>query len=187
MNRKPEAGSRESEAETPNALHSRPRSFLRPHHPITSSPSIRHARPHEASAISALAFRSKAHWGYDAEFLERCRADLSISAEEIATSIVFVHDSAAGIAGFYQLTTLGDRLACLDALFVDPIAIGTGVGRRLWEHAVATARAEGFLAMEFQSDPHAEGFYLAMGATRIGDSESTVTPGRLLPLMRFTL
>jgi GNAT superfamily N-acetyltransferase len=161
---------------------------LRPPSPVTRHPSpIRPARPDESSAISALAFRSKAHWGYDAAFLERCREDLSISAKEIATSIVVVHVGPAGIDGFYRLTTLDDRLACLDSLFVDPAAIGAGVGRRLWEHAVSTARALGFLAMEFQSDPHAEGFYLAMGATRIGDSESTVTPGRLLPLMRFIL
>ena len=32
--------------------------------------SIREARPDEAELLSELAFRSKAHWGYDAEFLE---------------------------------------------------------------------------------------------------------------------
>jgi hypothetical protein len=41
--------------------------------------------------------------------------------------------------------------------------------------------------MVWQSDPQAEGFYLAMGARRAGASESTVTPGRMLPLMRFQL
>jgi hypothetical protein len=41
--------------------------------------------------------------------------------------------------------------------------------------------------MILQSDPHAEGFYLAMGAQRIGQSESTVTPGRMLPLLRLVL
>jgi hypothetical protein len=39
----------------------------------------------------------------------------------------------------------------------------------------------------WQSDPQAEGFYLALGAQREGASESTVMPGRMLPLMRFRL
>ena len=37
---------------------------------------IRPARPEEAGAISALALRSKGHWGYDPAFLEACREDL---------------------------------------------------------------------------------------------------------------
>jgi GNAT superfamily N-acetyltransferase len=78
-------------------------------------------------------------------------------------------------------------VADLDALFVEPAAIRQGVGRRLWEHVVDTARSLGFTSLEFQSDPHAEGFYLAMGAERCGESESTVTPGRMLPLMCFSL
>ena len=41
--------------------------------------------------------------------------------------------------------------------------------------------------MSIQSDPYAEGFYLAMGAVRVGELESTVTPGRMLPLLRFDL
>ena len=39
---------------------------------------VRAARPAEAEAISALALRSKAHWGYDPAFLEACREDLTI-------------------------------------------------------------------------------------------------------------
>ena len=30
---------------------------------------IRRARPDEADALTALATRAKAHWGYDAEFM----------------------------------------------------------------------------------------------------------------------
>ena len=41
--------------------------------------------------------------------------------------------------------------------------------------------------MTFESDPNAEAFYLAMGAVRTGSVESTITPGRFLPLMRFSL
>ena len=80
-----------------------------------------------------------------------------------------------------------DGGAELDALFVEPAAMGQGVGRRLWQHAVATAATLGYSEIVLQSDPQAEGFYLAMGARRAGESESTVMPGRMLPLMRFRL
>jgi hypothetical protein len=38
-----------------------------------------------------------------------------------------------------------------------------------------------------QSDPHAEGFYRAMGAMRIGTQASTVIPGLALPLLGLSL
>jgi GNAT superfamily N-acetyltransferase len=148
---------------------------------------IRRAKPHEAGALSELALRSKGHWGYDAAFLASCRDDLTISTEEIANSAVYVIERADGIAGFYSLKPVGHGAADLDDLFVDPSAIGTGVGRRLWQHAITTAAELGHGELLIQSDPHAEGFYLAMGAERIGERESTVTPGRMLPLLRYRL
>jgi GNAT superfamily N-acetyltransferase len=154
----------------------------------TLTTSIRRARPDEAPAISELAFRSKAHWGYDREFLETCREDLSLSPREITDKPVYVLVGDDGrMAGFYSLDPAEDGRVELDDLFVDPTYIGKGVGRRLWDHAVATAHDLGFRELIIQSDPHAEGFYRAMGAEPAGERESTVTPGRMLPLLRFGL
>jgi GNAT superfamily N-acetyltransferase len=150
-------------------------------------PAIRRARPEEAGLLSALGLRSKAHWGYDAEFLAACRDDLTLSADDIASSSVYVFDGVDAPLGYYRLLLQDDGVAELDALFVEPAAMGQGVGRSLWQHAVATAATLGCSEMIWQSDPQAEGFYLAMGARRAGESESTVTPGRMLPLMRFRL
>ena len=148
---------------------------------------IRRAYPAEADVLSALALRSKAHWGYDADFLAACRDDLTLSPDDIANSKVYVIDGADGPSGYYRLVLQDDGVAELDALFVEPAAMGQGVGRRLWRHAVATAGNLGCSEMIWQSDPQAEGFYLAMGAQREGASESTVMPGRMLPLMRCRL
>ena len=147
---------------------------------------IRRARPEEASALSVLALRSKAHWGYDAAFLAACRADLTLSVHDVAISLVYVLEADQGLAGFYRLRGRGDAAELAD-LFVAPEAIGRGHGRRLWEHAAATARRLGYRRLVLQSDPHAEGFYRAMGAERAGESPSTVVPGRRLPLMRYSL
>jgi len=155
--------------------------------PPDVDPAIRRARPAEAGALSALALRSKAHWGYDADFLAACRDDLTLSADDIATSTVYVVDGADASLGFYRLVLQSDGVAELDALFVEPAAMGQGIGRKLWRHVVATAAKLGCSEIVLQSDPRAEGFYLAMGAQRGGESESTVLPGRMLPLMRFRL
>lgn len=149
---------------------------------------IRRALPEEAPLLGELALRSKGHWGYDATFLETCRDDLALSPLEVESSPVYVSlDSAGSITGYYRLISQDQDVAELDALFVEPAVIGQGVGRRLWEHALDMARSLGFNSLEFQSDPHAERFYLAMGAVRRGESESTVTPSRMLPLMGYSL
>lgn len=150
-------------------------------------PAIRRARPEESGVLSALGLRSKAYWGYDAEFLAACRDDLTLSADDIASSSVYVFDGGDAPLGYCRLVVQDDGVAELDALFVEPAAMGQGVGRSLWQHAVATAATLGCSELVWQSDPQAEGFYLAMGAQRAGESESTVTPGRMLPLMRFQL
>jgi GNAT superfamily N-acetyltransferase len=150
-------------------------------------PAIRRAHPAEAGVLSALALRSKAHWGYDADFLAACQDDLTLSADDIATSAVYIFDGASAPSGFYRLVLHDDSVAELDAFFVEPTAMGQGVGRRLWRHAVSTATKLGCSEMVWQSDPQAEGFYLAMGARRAGESASTVMPGRMLPFMRFQL
>ena len=148
---------------------------------------IRPAVAAEAPILTALAFRSKAYWGYDAAFMEACRQDLTTSADHIRTGLVYVFEEAGRIVGFYKLRLHEADEAELVDLFVEPDAIGHGYGKRLWRHAVGTARQLGARHMTFQSEPHAEGFYQAMGAERIGMSESTVFPGRMLPLMRFVL
>ena len=147
---------------------------------------IRRARPDEAPALSALALRSKAHWGYDAAFLEACREDLTLSAGAVGAGQVYLLEERGHPVGFYRLRARGDEATLAD-LFVEPGAIGRGYGRQLWEHAVATARRLGARRLVLQSEPHAEGFYRAMGAERIGEAPSTVFPGRSLPLMHLAL
>ena len=149
-------------------------------------PRIRAAEAGDAPALSDLAVRSKVHWGYDVAFMEACREDLGVSDEDIATCPVYVHEDNGHPNGFYQLRPRDDQVEMV-ALFVEPRAMGRGIGKELWQHAVATARGLGCRELVLQSEPHAEGFYRAMGAERVGESPSTVFPDRMLPLMRFSL
>ena len=147
---------------------------------------IRPARPEEAATLSALALRAKAHWGYDAAFIAAYRDDLAVTAEAITNGIIRVATRDDEPCGFYELYVSG-ATATLDDLWIDPGMIGKGVGRALWQHAVAAAKAHGCRVLHVESDPHAEGFYLTMGAERIGTHISTIIPGRELPMLRLAL
>jgi N-acetylglutamate synthase-like GNAT family acetyltransferase len=148
---------------------------------------IRRARPQEANGLSDLAFRAKASWGYDAAFIEACRDDLTITPAEISDQPIYVLAERQRLIGFYGLRAVDADDALLHSLFVEPDVIGQGCGKLLWLHAVDTARRLGFRSLALHSEPHAEGFYRAMGAMRVGEVPSTVASGRLLPLMRFSL
>lgn len=150
-----------------------------------AKPTVRTALPQEHATISALALRSKGHWGYSPEFLEACRAELTYRATDCGTGM-WVADDGSGPLGFSRLAGEPPD-GELAALFVDPAAIGTGCGRLLLEHTLHEAAARGFRRLELDADPGAESFYLHFGATRIGTSPSASIPGRVLPRLRFDL
>lgn len=147
---------------------------------------IRRATPEEAEALTALAKRAKAHWGYDAHFMERIADAMSLSSTDLAADEVWVlEDGSARMLGFHRVIA-GDP-AEIEDLWVEPDAMGAGHGRRLFEHAAATARSAGAAAVELDADPNAEDFYERMGMRRIGETASTIFPGRSLPRMRLDL
>ena len=151
---------------------------------------IRPALPEEAPHLTELVLRSKASWGYDDTFLEAVGQELTITAEDIGNGSVFVLDVDGVVVGLYALSgEPPDGL--LTDLWLEPDFQGHGLGRRLWEHALASAAALGYGSLVLEADPNAEGFYAAMGAVRIGERESPlaqkVEPGRVLPLMRIEL
>lgn len=145
---------------------------------------VRPARPAEAAILSALALRSKGHWGYDERFLEACRDELTIPADEVEARRTTVAELDGTVVGMYTIDG-GPPVAELGQMFVDPNHIGRGVGRVLWTHAVERARAEGIHTLTIDADPFAEAFYLTMGAVRTGSVPSGSIPGRVLPRLTF--
>ena len=81
---------------------------------------FRNALKGEAELLSAVAFRSKAHWGYSPEFMEACRDELTYSPGEILAqdSTYVVADAAGSIAGFVALVKLDSESAELDPIAV---------------------------------------------------------------------
>ncbi len=146
---------------------------------------IRRAVASESEALTALAHRSKASWGYPPDLMARWDEALSFAPAFIEAHDVFVADAGGEPLGVYALSGARGELE-LEHFWVDPGAQRSGVGRSLFAHAAARARARGADAIRIASDPHAEAFYLRLGAVRVGDEE-TLVPGRRLPVLRFAL
>ena len=151
------------------------------------APRVVDGRPNEAAALSALALRSKGFWGYDATFLDACRAELTLTPDQAAAARV-VRGADGTVRGFHLLGPDPDGdpgSGELLMLFVDPTEIGRGIGRALLEDAVRYAARRGCSTLRVESDPGAEAFYVAHGARRVGTVPSGSVPGRELPLLEL--
>ena len=150
---------------------------------------LRRAGPGDAGALSSLAFRSKASWGYDIEFMKRCRDELTYTEADIEAprfnfQVCEIDDEPVG---FYALEMMSETEAELEGLFVKPGLLRQGIGRLLVDHLRSVARSLGIRTVTIQGDPNAEDFYLSIGARPGGYRESASIPGRFLPIFKLEL
>ncbi|QQE78354.1 GNAT family N-acetyltransferase [Alicyclobacillus sp. SO9] len=147
---------------------------------------IRRATLDEASTLTSIALASKAVWGYDEAFMEQCREELTVTLEYIRSCEVYVAELEEQIAGFYGLIPKKPD-GVLDYLYVAPNLLKQGIGRKLWEHLLQTAKSLDLKIISIDAEPNAENFYRAMGAERIGVTPSGSIPGRFIPLLKLTV
>ncbi|MEZ5823633.1 MAG: GNAT family N-acetyltransferase [Geminicoccaceae bacterium] len=141
---------------------------------------IEPARPDDLERLGQLALRSKAHWGYDRDFIEACREELSVPPSALVQDILLVARQQERIRGFVRMDRLSP--AELEALFVDPGHMGQGLGRKLFDAAMAHCRASRIVVA---SDPHAVGFYESIGFRADGMTPSGAIAGRMLPRLVY--
>jgi GNAT superfamily N-acetyltransferase len=147
-----------------------------------------------------LCLRSKAVWGYDEEFMQACRGDLTLdegfmqacrgdltlTASLIRPSYVRVAEIRERLVGVAQVN-VKEELAELDKLFIEPTRLRSGAGKALFEWAVTIARDAGAVTMVIDADPNAAGFYRRMGAVDDGMAPSGTIPGRFVPRLKLWL
>lgn len=134
----------------------------------------------EIAELSTMAVESKRHWGYDEEFIELCRPELTVTRQDVESGLVFVAESANGQPlGFYVLC--GSPRPELTMLFVSPGEMGDGVGKALFFDALSVASSRGWSSVFIESDPFAAAFYEHLGAALVGSATSSST-GRELPV-----
>lgn len=146
---------------------------------------MRRAKPEDAERLTEIAFTAKRHWGYPEAWIQAWKEGLTIRSEFIGSHETYVAYLAGSAVGFYTLVG-GLKRTLLEHLWVLPPAMGQGVGRALFNHAVQRAKALGIEAIEIESDPNAEEFYKHMGARRIGTKLADVDgQSRILPLLIY--
>ena len=143
---------------------------------------IRRAVRSDSERATELARAAKAHWKYPSDWLASWQADLAITAEMIdryPTYVACVDESVVGVCQLQE----ADGRAMLEHVWVDPEVHGKGVGRALVQHA----RQEAPGVMMVVADPNALGFYLKLGARRVGDVAGPMpgAPDRTLPLLEL--
>lgn len=145
------------------------------------------AEPQDAEALTEIAYAAKRHWGYPERWIESWRDTLTIRAEFIAANVAWCATEDARAVGFYLLTNESDGLH-LDHLWIVPSAMGRGIGRALFDHAVEKARTLGHRILKIEADPNAEGFYTRIGARRVGETVTEIEGQRReLPLLLYDL
>lgn len=136
---------------------------------------LRPAAPAERAALVALMRRASLANPGDRDALLAHPEAIDVPVEHLERRRVTAAHDGDTLVGFATLLPRDDGDAEIDALFVEPAAWRRGVGRRLVEALVATARAEGARAVHVVANPHALAFYRAAGfelveavATRFG-------------------
>lgn len=143
---------------------------------------IRPAAIGDIDALTDLALRSKAWWGYDETFIEKCRDELTLTTERIAVEDIRVAEMDGVIIGFVSVMD-----GSLEDLFVEPDRIGAGTGSALFEVAKTITRDDGHRTLRIEADPNAARWYRSKGAIDIGEIPSGSIPGRMLPLLELRL
>jgi GNAT superfamily N-acetyltransferase len=134
--------------------------------------------------LTEIAHDAKRYWGYPEHWIKHWQADLTITPEFIANNDVYVAEQEGELLGFYALIVRENK-AELDHMWVAPKQVGSGVGKELFIHAMQRAAGQNVSEVQISSDPHAEGFYQKMGATRVGEVASEIDgQPRILPRLR---
>lgn len=152
---------------------------------------IRPARTGEASILTELCIRSKAYWGYESAFMTAAARLLQIPERQIGAGNVLAAlqggdgSEPCGVAAIIPLRR--KRHFELSHLFVAPEQLRRGIGRALFDAAVALAAERGASHLSILSDPHAADFYDRLGARRTGSAPSGVGGNRMLPLFELAI
>ena len=147
---------------------------------------IRAPRASDAKALTELAHRAKAHWGYPTEWLQLWNGDLTISGDYLLAHRSFVAESGGKRVGLCVLEIRGKR-ATLGHVWVSPECHRKGIGTALVARSLEAAVKAGVRSVEVVADPFAEGFYVRLGARKLRDEPAPMpgAPERTLPVLEF--
>ncbi|MEM9016430.1 MAG: GNAT family N-acetyltransferase [Verrucomicrobiota bacterium] len=134
--------------------------------------------------MNDLILRSKASWGYPDDLMSLWAPDLIVTQRDLAERQFFVGSFSDRLVLVYSLSKQSETACELEDCWVEPELKGTGLGRAIFEDVEMRMEENGWTIMRIVSDPSAAGFYLRMGAERIGETTSK-PEGRNLPVFEW--
>ena len=134
---------------------------------------IRDARPDEAAALATLQRRSSDIW-------EEYRALLAANPDAVEPPHLAIAEGRVRVAidasgrrlGFSVVLPVEDGRCELDDLFVEPDAMGHGIGRLLVADVASRAAGAGAGWVDVIANPYALGFYERVGFRITGEVQT---------------
>ena len=141
----------------------------------------------DSKKLTELTIRSKSHWDYSMQQIEKWRDDLMVSEDYIIEKEVYkLVDAKDKIIGYYSYFKVDEVNIKLDNLFVEPKYIGCGYGKILMNDFIERIRKTRAEKIILDSDPNAEKFYEKIGFKVIGKLETSIE-GRFLTIMELKI
>lgn len=148
---------------------------------------IRRAIPADADVLTRIAIAAKRHWDYPERWMQIWAPQLTFSPGYFDENESWVAEADGIPAAFYTLQEK-DGNGWIENLWVSPVFIGKGIGRRLFLHASARSRSKGHLILRLEADPNALGFYQKMGMRQIDWRRYEIEgQPRILPIMEISV
>jgi GNAT superfamily N-acetyltransferase len=119
---------------------------------------IRLALPGERAALEALQWRASLAYPDYRDLLLAHPDAIEVPIGQIEAGQVWVAEDHADLVGFAAVLPRADGDLELDALFVEPGRWRAGIGRRLVQRCLESARERGTGALHVVGNPRAAGF-----------------------------
>jgi GNAT superfamily N-acetyltransferase len=145
------------------------------------------AKPADAAQLTRIAHAAKRTWGYPETWIAAWAGVLTVTSPYLRSHPSYCARVGRETVGFCSFKRRG-AVVIVDHMWVAPAYAGRGIGRALFRRCEAWARKARATRLAVESDPHAEGFYQAMGARRIGRHPAPIEGvPRYLPVMEKRL
>ncbi len=157
---------------------------------------IRPAKTEESRILTEISFQSKKYWNYPNAYLETWKDELTVTPQYIRDNDVHVFEKGGEPVGYYAIVELESDLETagvklekgfwLDHMFIRPDFIGTGIGKKLFDHLVKQCKIRRIEELKILADPNARAFYVKMGCRYIKEHPSTIK-NRTTPLLELKI
>jgi GNAT superfamily N-acetyltransferase len=136
---------------------------------------IRLGTPADYPAASAVYRRASLSNAGDREYLVAHPEHLILTPEGLAEGRTHVAEEDGSVVGFATWIAAGATVELVD-LFVDPSWMRRGLATALVMRIIDLLRARGVSCLEVTANPHALGFYRALGFVDIGRAKTAFGP-----------